>query len=216
MGYDWRQVPALLAGAGVLVATTYLMALSPPTHRGAAPPQPAAGLVLARPGIPNDMPASTRPSEALSRAVERVARGALPEPYFLDQALAAKFLERWQGRLIEGRVRVAMADQFDAGAENGHRVPVSLWIDSDSRVMGLTGEATFEPTPGGLKLRQLHLEPVPLAVPTWAEAAARVRRADPIGGEPTRTDAPFYGLFRFSQQDGRYAVSAQTGEVLPE
>lgn len=208
MGHFWRQAPALLAGAGVLTATLYVVALPARTHGEALPPQ--------RGGQARPEGQATRPSEALARAVERVARGALPEPYFANQAAAAGFLDRWQGQLIDGRVRVAMADQFDAGAEHGHRVPVTVWIDSDSQVMGLTGEAVFEPGPGGLKLRDLRLEPVKLAVSGWAEAARRVQEAHPLDGQPTRTDAPFYGQFRFNQAGRRYAVDARTGEVVQE
>lgn len=221
MGHTWRQIPALLAGAGVLAATLYLAGLPARTDQ-ASPPFPVSqsqllpGGTLARPGIP-DLPAvATRPSEALARAVERAARGALPEPYFQDRAAAARFLDRWQGRLIDGRVRVAKADQFDAGAEHGHRVPVTLWIDNDSRVMGLTGEALFDSTPAGLKLLDLRLDPVKLRVPTWAEAARRVEKAAAAGRRPDRAESPFYGDFRFTLGDRRYAVSAQTGEVIAE
>lgn len=221
MGHSWRQIRALLAGVGVLTATLYLMGLRAGTE-GSIPTRPVSrgqllpGQALARPGIP-DMPAGdTRPSEALARAVERAARGALPEPYFLDRAAAARFLDRWQGRLIEGRVRVAMTDQFDAGAENGHRVPVTLWIDDDSRVMGLTGEALFDSTPPGLMLLDVKLEPVKLAVSTWADAAGRVGQASLTRRQPERADSPFYGEFRFTLGDRRYAINAQTGEVIRE
>lgn len=212
MGHDWRQIPALLAGAGVLAVTLYVV----------QPPAGGAGPLHERPleqTILHPSPAAmaaTRPSEALARVVERTARGALSEPYFVDQQEAGRFLERWQGRLIEGKALVAQADQFDAGAENGHRAPVTLWLDSGSRVMGLSGEAVFVPTPGGLKLRGLRLQPIKLRVSTWGEAAEQLGQSYSAGGKPEQGVAPFYGLFRFHLNGHRYAVDARTGEATQE
>ncbi|MFZ5824481.1 MAG: hypothetical protein ACOY94_09145 [Bacillota bacterium] len=213
MGLNWRQVPALLAGAGVLAATLYVIQV--PTTGRAGPPERLPvrhGALVPSPAAPS----RTRPSEALARAVERAARGALPEPYFADRREAARFLERWQGRLIQGKALVEQADQFDAGAEHGHRVPVTLWLDSGSRVLGLTGEAAFEPSPGGQRLQSLQLEPVSLAVGSWAEAAEAVRRAHPTAAAPEQGAAPFYGLFRFRLGGDQFAVDARTGEVIRE
>lgn len=208
MGRNWRQVPALMAGAAVLAATLSIVGAGGPAGSASNPPAGQAAVVP-----PGAMPAATRPSEALARAVERAARGALPEPYFTDRQAAARFLSHWQGRLIAGRALVAQADQFDAGAEHGHRVPATLWLDSGTRVMGLTGEAAFEPDPGGLRLRSLQLEQIPLAINTWAEAAGRLRQVHGAQGEPVGATAPFYGLFRFRLEGLEYAVDARTGEV---
>jgi hypothetical protein len=217
MDHVWRRAPALLAGAGVLAATLNIVGLLSGHRRPWAPAwqQPAGSAgTLARPGIPEGAPVATLPSEALARAIERAARGVVPEPYFVDPTEAARFLDRWRGRLVEGKALVAMADQFDAGAENGHAVPVTLWLDSGSRVMGLTGEAAFEPMPGGLRLRSLQLEPLDLAVASWAEAARRAGQG--AAGEVLRSPAPFYGVFRFTMGGHRWAINARTGEVSAE
>lgn len=207
MGHGWRQVPALLAGAGILAATLYIVSL-PVAEGGRARTRHSPSMTTPVPALP-----ATRPSDALARAVERAARGALPEPFFADRTEAARFLEHWQGRLIEGRALVARADDFDAGAENGHQVPVTLWLDSGSRVMGLTGEVAFEPTPGGPKLRSLRLGPVDLTAASWADAEGRLRKAQLARGRPQRGAAPFYGIFHFTMGGAHYGVDARTGEV---
>lgn len=213
MGRNWRQIPALIAGAGVLAATVYVLG-SPPaaSRKGPGPTGPPYAALHSE----SLTPTATRPSEAVARAVERAARGAAPLPYFADRREAARFLGQWQGRLVEGRALVAVADEFDAGAENGHAVPVTLWLDSGSGVMGLSGEAAFEPTPGGLKLRQLELQPVRLTLSSWEDAARQLRSAHPTGTEPGRAAAPFYGLFRFTLDGRRFAVDARTGEVTAD
>lgn len=211
MRHDWRQIPALLAGAGVLAATLYTV-----QSAGRADLAPERSAEQAATIPPTAMRVATPPSEVVARAVERAARGALPEPYFADRPEAARFLSRWQGRLVEGRALVAQADQFDVGAEHGHRVPITLWLDSGSRVMGLSGEAAFEPGPEGLRLQTLQLEQIPLALNTWAEAAWRVRQAHPAQGEPVGATAPFHGLFRFRLGSDGYAVDARTGEMIVE
>lgn len=210
MSDHWRRIPALLAGAGVLAAALYAVGLPTPSKVDAE--HLSVTRWLAWPGLPT----ATRPSEALARAVERTARGALPEPYFLDRREAARFRDRWQGRLVEGRALVARADAFDAGTAHGHRIPVEIWLDGGDRVMGLAGEVTFEPQDGGPRLRTVDLRPIDLAVSTWAEAEERLRRTYPVAGEPTAGAAPFYGLFRFRLGDQRWAVDARTGEVVPE
>ncbi|MFZ5815862.1 MAG: hypothetical protein ACOY93_11235 [Bacillota bacterium] len=210
----WRQIPALLAGAGVLAATLYILALPGPRDPLLGPEGPAeAGIHGAGP-LSEPVPPPTRPSDALARAVEQAARGTLPTTYFADRAEAARFLDRWRGQLVEGRALVSTADQFDAGAAEGHTIPVTLWLDSGTRVMGLAGEVAFEPSPGGLRIGRLALRPLPLAVRSWAEAE-RILAHFPTPG-PVRSAAPFYGQFRFTAGDQRFAVDALTGRVSRE
>lgn len=211
MQHKWSHLPALLAGAGVLAAA--LCAIQPPngSQMGQAGLQQPTLM-----GLRSPSPDTSRPSEAVIRTVELVARGSMPSHYFAAPQAADQFQERWQGGLIEGKVLMAQADEFDAGAENGHRVPVQLWLDSGSRVMGLAGQAAFEPGKGGLKIRELQLAPQTLQVESWAAAKERLRRAYPAVPEPVAATAPFYGLFRFSLGDGRYAVDAQSGRVVRE
>ncbi len=210
MRFIWRNAPGLLAATAILVATLFLTgpSLRPSDQaQNETPPSTTASGIA-------PVPSETPPAEVLARAVERVTRGASPMPYFAEPAEAAQFLELWYGRLPEGKVLVAMADAFNAGAEAGHLVPVRLYLDSGSRVLCLTGEAGVKSSPQGNRIRRLTLTEEPLLVDSWAAATGRLKAA--VGVVPKVAAAPFYGRFRFTVGDRHYAVDAASGEVILE
>lgn len=162
-------------------------------------------------GVVHEPLSSARPTpaEALAAAVEAVTLGIEREMglHFPDPDVAKDFYSRWKGRLpAEGAVRVARADEVNAGAEHGHLVPVSVWVTGQDAVAGMQGNAEFVSGPTGVQILRIRLEPVPLKVASWMEAARLA------GGGVKLVDAPFYGVFRF---DG-WAVDAVTGKVERE
>ncbi|HWI53712.1 MAG TPA: hypothetical protein VNT01_16365 [Symbiobacteriaceae bacterium] len=148
------------------------------------------------------------PAEALTAAVEAAVLGLESElsVHFPDRAVARAFYDRWHGKLpAGGAVRVAQADDVNAGAMHGHRVPVTVWVSGKEAVAGLQGEAEFVSGPGGVQILRIELDALPLKVGSWAEAA-RLAGAG-AGAKPVA--APFYGLFRFEG----WTVDARTGKV---
>jgi len=135
-------------------------------------------------------------------------------PYFVDEPTAIHFLERWQGRLPEGKVLVAMADEVDAGAESGHPIPVRLYLDTGRRVVCLTGEVRFAKGRPGNRIEQLSLKPERLRIDSWEAASGQLRATH--GVTAGAASAPFYGRFRFTVGGRRFAVDAATGEVTEE
>lgn len=222
MGYNWRHIPALLAGAAILAATLQILGVPSGGQSSGAAQQLPAATVGQSGRAAQQLPATAvgqmadRPSETLVRALERTARGLIPVPYFVDSNAADRFLAHWEDQLVEGKAQVESADDLDAGAIHGHVVPVTLWLDGGSRVMGLTGTVGFEPTGNGPRIRQLDLRTLPLAIPTWERATRRLRQAGHREGPVFRGVAPFFGRFHFSLGGQRYAVDARTGEVTTE
>lgn len=158
------------------------------------------------------------PADALAAAVEAAALGLKAEMavHFPDPAQAAAFYAKWHGTLPPGRALVAMADEVDAGAIHGHKVPVTVWVAGETGVAGIRGEAEFASGPGGVQIMQANLEAIPLQVRSWDEAGKRLKAARPGAGPVQRAQAPFYGTFRFVAGDRRYGVNAATGEVADE
>ncbi|HYF77278.1 MAG TPA: hypothetical protein VD973_09110 [Symbiobacteriaceae bacterium] len=159
------------------------------------------------------------PAEALAAAVEAAALGLEAElsVHFPDPEEARSFNASLRGKLPRGgAVRVAQADEVDAGAEHGHRVPVTVWVSGENAVAGLQGEAEFASAPGGVQIRRIALEPVTLKVGSWTEATRRATAAAGTGTEVRRAEVPFYGVFRFEAGGGRWSVDAVTGEAERE
>ncbi|HYF94703.1 MAG TPA: hypothetical protein VD969_21020 [Symbiobacteriaceae bacterium] len=153
------------------------------------------------------------PAEALAAAVETAVLGLEQElsVHFPDAAVAREFYARWHGKLPpDGTVRVARTDEVNAGAEHGHRVPVTIWVSGQGAVAGLSGDAEFVSSPEGVQIRRIRVDAVPLAVASWTDAAGRV------GAGVRPSDAPFYGVFRFEGAGKRWAVDAVTGKVEQE
>ena len=161
--------------------------------------------------------ARSRPSAALAAAVQAVAAGQAPAP-FASAGGAEEFRRQWQGALPrDGKALVAQADDVDAGAENGHTVPVVVWVAGDLGVTGLQGSAAFEPGAGGAwQVRQADLHPLTLTVRSWAEAAERLRTVRAAVTGLKRAPVPFYGGFRFDTDQGRFVVDAISGRVEDE
>lgn len=166
---------------------------------------------------PLTRPASS-PSGALTALVEAVALGIQQElpVHWPDAQASGAFFARWQGRLPVGAVRVAEPDEVNAGGEHGHQVPVTVWLAGDGRVAGLRGEAQFAADAGGVHVRSLDLEAIPLKVDSWAAAAYRLALRHPAAGNAHPADAPFYGVFRFTSPAGRFSVDAITGGVADD
>lgn len=156
------------------------------------------------------------PSEALAAAVEAVAYGLKDEVkvHFADPAQAEAFYSHLKRAVPAGAVLVAQADEVNAGAEHGHRVPVKVWVSTHATVVGLEGEAEFTVAGGGARIRSVALRPVKLAVNSWAQAVALVKGRGGADAQPS--GAPFYGLFRLEAAGRSFAVDARTGEVETE
>lgn len=155
--------------------------------------------------------AASRPSQVLARAISELAVGDRDRfrTRFSRPDEAERILADLTGlKLPAGPVNVAMADDLDAGAENGHRVPVTIWIDGAETTAGLRGEVSFQSEAGHFKLARLRLSPLPLAVRTWSEAARQIGRPGLV-----RSGAPFYGRYRFVGGPERWSVDALTGDV---
>lgn len=159
-----------------------------------------------------------RPSQVLAAAVEAAATrlGEELQLHVSDPALADAFLKQWAGELPPGTARVANADDVDAGAENGHRVPVTVWVSDGMKVAGLEGEASFETAPAGYRIQSLRMAAIPLKVSTRAEALRRLKAARPGLRDAVPANLPFYGTYRFQAGGRQYAVNAATGEVEDE
>lgn len=161
---------------------------------------------------PYSAPRAT-PADALAAAVESVVLGLEQElkVHFPDADVARSFWMQWNGKLPAGGVvRVAQADDVNAGAEHGHLVPVTVWVSGKAAVAGLKGQAEFASAPGGVVIRRLSLTNVPLKVTSWSQAATLAG----AGAKPS--DSPFYGVFRFVAAQKRWAVDAVTGRVENE
>jgi hypothetical protein len=168
-------------------------------------------------GAPLPSGAGALPSAALVQAVEAAAAGVKPLGVFAAPDLAESFFAQWEGRLPEqGQVTVALADQVDAGAENGHTVPVTVWVAGVHVVTGLKGEAAFVPAGEGWQIRHLALDPIDLKVRSWEDAVRRLRAMRPAFAVAKRVEAPFYGRFHLDTGRGRYGVDAETGDVVDE
>jgi hypothetical protein len=188
---------------------------------GGAPRQERVKLQLRQlaletaPAVPASAAAPTQgPSAALAAAVEAVAAGRAPINFATPDG-AEQFRRQWQGALpADGHALVAQADDVDAGAENGHTVPVVIWVAGDQGVTGLKGTAAFAPGSGGAwQIRQADLQPLTLTVRTWKDAAQHLRTGV-TGVKPA--PAPFYGGFRFDTDQGRFVVDAISGRVEGE
>lgn len=162
---------------------------------------------------PRTTPGST-PSEALTAAIEAAALDLASEMalHFEKPESGEAFLSAWKGKLPVGTVRVAHADEVNAGGEFGHVVPVSVWIAGATEVAGLRGEASFTPASGGFRVRALRLDLLPLKIRSYQQATQLV--ADPEPVKPA--DVPFYGQFRLTAGERRYSVDALTGRVERE
>ncbi|MDF2630196.1 MAG: hypothetical protein K0R39_4027 [Symbiobacteriaceae bacterium] len=163
--------------------------------------------------------ARSTPAEALAAAFEAATLGLDDElgVHFPDPEVARAFAASLRGKLPRGgAVRVAQADEVNAGAEHGHLVPVTVWVSGAEAVAGFTGEAEFASGPGGVQIRRIALEPVALKVTSWAEAVRRAQAAAGTGPLPRRADAPFYGVFRFEAGGKRWGVDAVTGQAERE
>lgn len=175
--------------------------------------RPGPAKAPGRDETPQAVPARpASPSETLSLAVEAAAQGQSERVlrYFADPTAAQGFMSALGDRLPAGKALVARADQVDAGAGEGHAVPVTVWVDGPGAVTGLQGEARFSPTPEGHRIRELWLAPVTLKVSSWAAASRKapgLRRDD---------NAAFYGRFRFTDGRRRVAIDALTGAVEEE
>lgn len=165
--------------------------------------------------------ARSTPAEALAAAVEAAALGLEEElgVHFPDPTEARAFYASLRGRLPRGgAVRVAQADEVNAGAEHGHMVPMTVWVSGENAVAGFRGEAEFASSPGGVQIRRIVLEPVELKVGSWSEAAQVVGAAGAAaaaaraGDTLRRADVPFYGVFRFEAGGSRWGVDAVTGQ----
>lgn len=131
---------------------------------------------------------------------------------FSDGAVRERFVAAATGQLPSGSVaRVSRADDLNAGAENGHRVPVEVWAENGREVSGLAGEVSFVQEDGLFRIASLELKPVPLRVTTWAQAASIVEAPGAIP-----RPVPFLGHFRLQHGERRLAVNARTGEVGEE
>jgi predicted DNA-binding ribbon-helix-helix protein len=80
-------------------------------------------------------------------------------------------------------------------------------------VAGLHGEAGFITASDGVRVRHLRLEAMPLAVPSWGEAARRVEAVKASATATQKLEAPFYGTFHLMADNRHYAVDALTGKV---
>lgn len=169
------------------------------------------------PAVPVDAPARSGPSAALAAAVEAVAAGRAPAP-FADPGGAEQFRRLWQGALpAGGRALIAQADDVDAGAENGHTVPVVIWVAGEQGVGGLQGTASFaQDSHGTWQVQTADLHTLKLTVRSWTEAAQHLRTQRASVTEVKRATAPFYGGFRFDTSQGRFVVDAITGRVESE
>jgi hypothetical protein len=159
------------------------------------------------------------PAEALAAAVEAAALGLEEElsVHFPDPEEARAFGTSLRGKLPRaGAVRVAHADEVNAGAEHGHRVPVTVWVSGENAVAGFRGEAEFASAPGGVQIRRIALAPVKLKVGSWTEATRRAASGAGAGDPLRRADAPFYGVFRFEAGGHRWSVDAVTGRAERE
>lgn len=155
-----------------------------------------------------------QPAEVLAEAVSRLAQGdrAGLASLFSDGAVRQRFVAAAAGHLPFGSVaRVSRADDLNAGAENGHRVPVEVWAENGLEVTGLAGEVSFAREGGAFRISSLELKPVPLRATTWAQAASL---AEAPGAIPRAV--PFLGHFRLQHGERRLAVDARTGEVEEE
>jgi hypothetical protein len=170
-----------------------------------------AALQLREAGRPIPRPAAT-PAGALASAVQMAAerRRDGVDLYFADAGTAGRFFDQWATRLPRGTVRVARADEVNAGGENGHRIPVEVWLEG-ARVVGLRGEAQFVMGPQGARIAHLELQAIPLSIPTREDAARllRSRLSTPV----TPVTGPFYGRYRFAGAGRTYDVDAATGVV---
>lgn len=169
--------------------------------------------------------ARSTPAEALAAAVEAAALGLEEELgiHFPDPEEARAFYGSLRGKLPRGgAVRVAQADEVNAGAEHGHQVPVTVWVSGENAVAGLRGEAEFASSPGGVQIRRIVLAPVKLKVASWAKAAevagaaGAVAEAAGAGDTLRRADVPFYGVFRFEAGGRRWGVDAVSGQTERE
>lgn len=212
---------AVLAIVGALLAgDTFPVRFARPAPPAAPESFSPAGLAFS----PGPAPAAPRPratpAEALAAAVEAAALGRPEELYvhFVQRSAAGAFYEAWRGQIPPGgTVLVALADQVNAGAENGHAVPVTVWIsDPAGPVFGLQGQAQFAPARGGVQIKDAELAALPLQVRTWGEAARRLAAAHPAASGAQRSDRPFYGRFRFTTGQAHFAVDALTGRVEVE
>jgi hypothetical protein len=182
--------------------------------------RPCGGILSAATPATPAMPRK-RPADALEATIAAVAAGRCQElsAHFTDQWAVEPFYRQWHGQLPIGAVRVAEPDEVDAGGENGNVVPVTIWIAGAEGVAGLRGEAGFAKGPDGVRIRKLRLEPLPLKVLTWAEAAARVEaarnaaQAKSVTTRPQKLEAPFYGTFYLAVGQQHYTVDASTGKV---
>lgn len=156
------------------------------------------------------------PSEALSAAVEAVGYGLREElrVHFAEPEQAESFYRRLRAVVPSGAVLMAQADEVNAGAQHGHRVPVTIWVSTHETVVGLQGEAQFAVTGEGARIQYAGLGPVPLKVDSWEKAAALVKAHSGTAAHPT--GAPFYGIFRLEAGGKQFAVEARTGEVESE
>lgn len=191
-----------MAGAGAATALKGLWAAEHP-----------AGVERARPDTAEHVHPD-RPDEVLAAAVSRLAKGDEPglQSLFADGAVRQRFAEAAGGLLPPGSAaRVARADDLNAGAENGHRVPVEVWAENGREVMGLSGEVAFVRKGDAFRIASLEVRPIPLRVRTWAQAA---QMADSPGASPR--PVPFLGRFRLQDGERRLAVDARTGEVEEE
>jgi|GEM_PF-5556539 len=159
-----------------------------------------------------------RPSAALAAAVEAVSLSLTAEMpvHFTSATGGEAFYARWHGKLPPGSVQVERADDVDAGAENGHTVPVILWVAGPTGAACLKGTATFEAGDGKVVIRQASLEQVTLKVASWEEATRKLTTAYPALHSPKPAATPFYGRYRFGSGGARYAVDALTGKVEAE
>lgn len=155
-----------------------------------------------------------RPAEVLAEAVSRLADGdkAGLERLFSGSAARERFAAALAGQLPPGAAaRVARADDLNAGAENGHRVPVEVWVDNGREVAGLSGEVAFVQDGGAFLISSVELKPIPLRVTSWVQA---VRETGAPGATPR--PVPFLGRFRLQAGERRFSVEARTGEVEAE
>lgn len=177
-----------------------------------AGPERTAEVIGPEPPVAETVP--ERPAEILAAAVSALAGGGRADlgRLFGDRAVLERFRSTVAHGLPSGGVaRVARSDDLNAGAENGHRVPVEIWVENGLEAAALAGEISFTRDGGGFRISAVQLEPVPLAVTSWQQAAA-------VAGTPGAIPrpVPFLGHFRLRDGERRLAVDARTGQVEDE
>lgn len=100
------------------------------------------------------------PAEALAAAVEAAALGLKAEIplHFSTAGTGQLFYTQWNGKVPPGTVQVVEPDDVNAGAENGHLIPVTIWVTGEKQVVVLSGEARFSPAPRGYQIREVRLK----------------------------------------------------------